>query len=146
MHRLIRARRATKNLVFISHATVDTWIAQHIAADIEREGRRFGVTTFVDAKDISPGELINESLRRNLRECFKFVVLLSPASVTRPWVLLECGAADLGLDKEIVPILDKVKLGDVPQALTRYKAIDLNDLEKNLAKIVQPRQNGCRND
>lgn len=139
MPRSRRKGRAQKVLVFISHAAKDAWIARHIASDIEQAGKEQGVTTFLDEKDIKPGELINESIRKNLRECNKFVVLLSSCSVTRPWVLLECGAADLGLGKEVLPILDKIEPKDIPGDLARYKAIDLNELEKHLAHIVNPR-------
>jgi len=127
--------RNAKN-VFISHSTRDTWIARHIAADIERKGRRFGVTTFLDAKDIGPGELINESLRQSLRACAKFVVVLSSESIQREWVLIEIGAA-WGLRKPIVVILDKVVASKIPKAIASHRAIDLNDLENHLARITK---------
>jgi hypothetical protein len=121
--------------VFISHATKDTWIARHIASDIEKTGKRKRVTTFLDARDIRAGEVFNDSIRRNLQECSKFLVLLSSASVTRPWVIFESGAADL-LGKAIIPILDKLEPSEIPGPLARYQAVDLNDLEKHLAHIA----------
>ena len=122
--------------VFISHSTSDTWIARHIAADIKRKGRRFGLTTFLDAKDIGPGELIDERIRESLRGCSKFVVLLSSKSIRREWVLIEIGAA-WGLRKPIVAILDKVSPKEIPKVIASYRAIDLNDLDKHLASIAK---------
>jgi hypothetical protein len=131
-----KAKLCKGKYVFISHSTKDTWIAEHIAADIKRKGRESGVGTFIDSKDIGPAELIDESIRRNLRECSKFIVLLSSASVNREWVLIETGAA-WGLRKPIVALLDKIAPSQIPKAIAPRKAIDLNDLEKNLAYITR---------
>ena len=131
-----RKKRAARNLVFISHATKDTWIARHIASDVEKIGKRKRVATYLDAKDIRAGEVFTESIRRNLQECSKFVVLLSSASVARPWVIFESGAA-VQLRKKIIPILDKLDPSEIPGPLAGYQAVDLNDLEKHLAHIVE---------
>ena len=133
-----RKKRAARNGVFISHATQDTWIARHIASDVEKIGnrKRKRVATYLDAKDIRAGEVFTESIRRNIEECSKFLVLLSSASVARPWVIFESGAA-VQLRKTIIPILDKLEPSEIPSPLARYQAVDLNDLEKHLAQIVE---------
>jgi hypothetical protein len=62
------------------------------------------------------------------------LVLLSRASVDRPWVLVEIGAA-LAFEKLIVPITDKLSPSEMPAPIREYKAIDLNDFGKYLAQL-----------
>ncbi len=62
------------------------------------------------------------------------VVLMTPASVTRPWVLLEVGAA---WEKElrIVPVLLHVDVDLIPVMIRSKKAINLNDFDDYLAEL-----------
>jgi hypothetical protein len=62
---------------------------------------------FLDEKDIEAGQSIPESIRTSIRRCNEFVILLSPYSKDRPWVLIEIGAA-WGLQKPIIAVIDKV--------------------------------------
>ena len=64
----------------------------------------------------------------------ELVVLFSEYSKDRPWVLVEVGIA-LGLEKPIVAIMDKVSPKDLPQIITPYKAIDLNDFDQYLGQV-----------
>lgn len=59
---------------------------------------------------------------------------MSPYSVDRPWVFIEIGAA-WGLDKKVVPIIDKITPDQMPDLLEHHKAIDLNDLSAYLAEL-----------
>ena len=112
------------------------WIAKHIAADIEKKLAFQEVTTFLDSKDIKSGDSINESVFRNLEKCTHFVVLLSTSSLKSQWVLMEIGAA-LGLKKKVCPVRDKVEPSDLPKVISSLKAVDLNDLENELAAIAK---------
>lgn len=123
-------------LIFISHSTKDSWIAKQIAKSIEEKCGRYGVKTFLDEKDIEGGESITQSLKRNIRECQEFVVLISRYSINRPWVLIEIGAAWV-LEKRITAIIDKVSPEEMPDVITPYKAIDLNDFEKYLEQLTK---------
>jgi hypothetical protein len=57
-----------------------------MAAIIERKAKRYGVRTFLDEVDLEGGDRIPEA-------CQEFVILLSPHSITRQWVLVELGGA-----------------------------------------------------
>ncbi len=122
-------------LVFISHSEKDRWIAKQIATLIEEKGREHGVQTFLDEKDIAGGESIPESIRRNIQECREFLVLLSRYSIDRPWVLIEIGAAWV-LGKRIIAITDKVTPDEMPDIITPYKAIDLNNFDEYLEQFI----------
>lgn len=75
--------------VFVSHATADKWLARALCERIESTGAR----TFRDDRDIDGGDDIPEAIRREIKQSKEIVVLLTPESVTRQWVVLEVGAA-----------------------------------------------------
>jgi hypothetical protein len=111
--------------VFLSHAHKDRWIAKQCARLIEEAGRPH-VKVFFDEKDIEGGQSIPDSVRTGIEKCDEFVVLLSRDSKDRPWVLIEMGAA-WGLRRPIIAIIDKIGPKEMPDILSPYKAIDLND-------------------
>ncbi|HEX6114515.1 MAG TPA: toll/interleukin-1 receptor domain-containing protein [Geminicoccaceae bacterium] len=129
-------RHGAAHLVFISHSTKDRWIARQMASIIESRGRRYGIGTFLDERDIEGGDSIPETILAKLRDCQEFVILLSPQSVTRQWVLVELGAA-LGLQKHIVPIIHNVAPTDIPDIIRLTKAHELNDFEHYLDELVR---------
>lgn len=107
-----------------------------MAALIAAKGRVYGVKTFLDEKDIEGGESIPASIRRNVQQCNEFIVLLSRNSIDRPWVLIEVGAAWV-LEKRIVAITDKVTPEEMPDIITPYKAIDLNNFDEYLEQLLK---------
>lgn len=130
-----------KYLVFISHSNKDRWIAGQIAKIIEEKGQEYGLRVFLDEKDIESGDSIPESIRKNIQACDEFIVLLSRYSVDRPWVLIEIGAAWV-LGKRIIAIIDKVTPEEMPDAITPYKAIDLNNFDEYLKEILKRAKGG----
>ena len=75
--------------VFVSHATADKWLAKLICKQVEATG----ATSFRDDRDIQGGDDIPEEIRRQIKQSREMIVLLTPASVGRQWVILEVGAA-----------------------------------------------------
>lgn len=122
-------------LVFISHSTKDRWIARQMVAIIERRAKRYGVRTFLDERDIEGGDSIPETILAQLRACQEFVILLSPESIARQWVLIELGAA-LGLRKQVVPIMYNVAPVDIPDIIRLTKAYELNDLDDYVGELI----------
>lgn len=106
---------------------------------IEEKGRKYGVTTFLDEKDIRGGDPIREEIRKNLQECSEFLVPLSRYSIESGWVLAEIGGAWV-LGKRIVAITDKLTPEEMPDVMTPYKAIDLNQFEKYLEELIERAQ------
>jgi hypothetical protein len=126
----------TTHLVFISHSTKDRWIARQMATIIETRGRRYGVATFLDERDIEGGDSIPETILTKLRNCQEFVILLSPQSIARQWVLGRARGR-LGLQKHIVPIVHGVAPTDIPDIIRLTKAHELNDFEHYLDELVR---------
>jgi hypothetical protein len=85
-------RSAVLDRVFLSHSHKDRWIARQCARLIEEAAKPY-VEVFFDEKDIEGGQSIPDSVRTGIEGCDEFVVLLSPYSKDRPWVLTEVGAA-----------------------------------------------------
>jgi len=126
-----KASNARKYQVFISHATADKWLAKILCEKIES----IGAKTFRDDRDIKGGDIISDEIFAEIKRSKEFVVLLTPTSVTRPWVLLEVGAACLCRWLRIVPIIYHVGLDPIPAIIQAKKAIQLNDLDTYLEEL-----------
>jgi hypothetical protein len=108
---LARARRP-RYQVFVSHATSDKWLARMLCEKIEA----IGAKTFRDDRDIDGGDDIPDAVRTAIEKSDEMVVLLTPVSVSRPWVLLEAGAAwQQGL--RIVAVLQHIQIEPIPGML-----------------------------
>ncbi len=116
--------------VFISHSSKDKWAARRISQDIES----LGGVTFLDEKDIRTGESLDSSIKAHLTDSEHFLILLSPASVTSEWVLIELGGA-MALGKHIIPILLYVGVNEVPKAINLKLARDINDIDNYYSEL-----------
>jgi hypothetical protein len=115
----------------VSHATPDKWVARMICEKIDAIA---GATTFRDDRDIEGGDDIPESLREQIQLSAELVVLITPVSVGRPWVMLEIGAAwELG--KWIVPVCYHVDADKIPAILSKRKAYPLNEFDRYLEEL-----------
>jgi hypothetical protein len=71
--------------VFISHSSLDTWVARQIATQV----RALGAEAFLDEADVSSGDDFLERILNAEAECSELLVLLTPWGMSRPWVLFE---------------------------------------------------------
>lgn len=117
--------------VFISHSSSDKWAARKVSEDLER----LGVETFLDEKDLRTGESIDTSIGAHLMDSDHFLILLSPASVSSHWVLVELGGA-IALKKHLVPVLLYLGANDIPAPIQRFLARDINDLQKYYEELT----------
>jgi TIR domain len=123
-------------LIFISHSSKDRWIARQMAAIIERNAKRYGVRTFLDEVDLEGGDRIPETIRANLHACEEFVILLSPHSITRQWVLVELGGA-WTLDKRVMAITYNVAVEKIPDIIEHDKSYELNDFDRYVSELIR---------
>jgi hypothetical protein len=118
--------------VFLSHATADKWLARTLCEMIEKAG----ATTFRDDRDIAGGDDIPDKIWDAIADSNEMVVLLTPLSVTRPWVLMEIGAAALRRSEmRIIALRQHVDLDPIPEMLKRKKSLDLNDFDRYLEEL-----------
>lgn len=68
----------------------------------------------------------------------ELVVLLTPDSVDRPWVLLEVGAAwGRRRDYRIVPVLCHVTVDAIPDIIEGKKAFHINEFDQYLKELAR---------
>jgi hypothetical protein len=110
--------------VFVSHATSDKYLATVLCEKFES----VGALTFRDDRDIDGGDKIPSAIRAAIKSSNELVVLLTPDSVNRQWVLLEIGAAwGWREDYRITAILCHVSVDPIPDMIKENKAISIND-------------------
>lgn len=101
-----------------------------------QEAGKGRIKAFLDEKDIEGGQSIPESIRTSIEQCDEFVVILSEYSKERPWVLIEMGAA-WGLRKTIIAIIDKIDLKQMPDIISSYKSVDLNEFDGYISHLLR---------
>jgi len=102
--------------VFISYAAGDTGIADELRSDLERNGLR----CFMAEKDIHVATEWQDSIRKALMGSKRILVLVTPRSINRPWVLMETGAA-WALGKPLIPALSHVAPSELLDPIRRYQ-------------------------
>jgi TIR domain len=128
----VRRAKTSRYQVFVSHATQDKWLAIVLCEKIDE----IGLTTFRDDRDIASGDDIPDRIRDAIEASDEMIVLLTPASVTRPWVLLEVGAAWFR-GMRITAIRQHVDIEPIPDMLKSKKVIDLNEFPQYLGELKQ---------
>lgn len=89
---------------------------------------------------IRPAENWKESVLGELRNAKVLLVLLSPASATRPWVSFEIGAA-LALNKCVYPLrYASLCDHDLPSTISHLQSLDLRnaDVVNTLIRLIHP--------
>ena len=118
--------------VFVSHATADKWLAKTLCEKLEAAG----ATTFRDDRDIAGGDSIPAEIGRQIVRSKELVVLLTPDSINRQWVLLEIGAVLVpSLHIRVVPVRCHVTVDNIPEMVKERKSISLNDFDDYLNEL-----------
>lgn len=117
--------------VFISHASQDKWVALKICQSLESHG----ITYFRDDRDIKGGEVIPDEIVKAITRCSEVIVLLTPQSLNRTWVLLEVGMA-IGRSKRVVPVAYHVGFDLIPEMIQSVRGYELNDADRCVREIA----------
>jgi TIR domain len=81
------------------------------------------VRTSFDEFDLEGGDRVLDQIQRQLEACEEFLVLLTPLSIARQWILVELGAA-WGLRKRLGAITDKLADDELPDIIRQTKAYE----------------------
>jgi hypothetical protein len=119
-------------VVFISHSSHDSWVAEQIGKGIEA----VGATKRLDKHFLKGGDDVRETILKEIRESTEVIVLLSPESQQSHWVSYEIGAAH-SRGKRVTPILHNLRAEDMGPLLQGFKAIYLNDFDDFLIELKQ---------
>jgi hypothetical protein len=125
-----------RHLVFISHSSVDSWVAAQIAGHVQQ----CGAATFLDEAQIELGADFEADILANLERANELLVLLTPWGLSRPYVWAELGAA-WGRRIPIIGLLHGIELSDlqarpeIPIFLKKRDMISLNRIDTYLDQL-----------
>ena len=126
----------SKYQVFISHSSLDVWVAQQIAKNINQAG----ASTFLDHADIDHGDNFEERILNAADTADELVVLLTPWSKIRPYIWLEIGLF-WGNRRRIVAILygltsESLSASDeIPALLKKIDLVDINNIDSYFQQL-----------
>lgn len=103
--------------VFISYASQDAALATELRDDLQRHGLK----CFMAEKDIAVASEWQETIRDALRGSKRVLILLTPRSLNRPWVLMETGAA-WAIGIPLIPALVQVSPSELIDPIRRHQA------------------------
>lgn len=118
--------------LFISYATGDSAFADELRIDLQQGGLK----CFMAEKDIQVAKEWQDSIRDALRGSKQILVLLTPRSINRPWVLMETGAA-WALGKSLIPALVQVPASELIDPIRRHQARVIETTAQRKALVTE---------
>jgi hypothetical protein len=128
--RIRMKNQSNKPQIFISHSSLDTWVAKQIGIHIEKCGGDY----FLDEANIEHGDDFENVIRAAANESKELVVLLTPWATERPYIWLEMGIF-WGNEKRIVGILHGLTVDSISQdpripiLLKKTDFVNLNEID-----------------
>lgn len=140
----------TEKRVFISYAHADAEFVRRLRAELESRG----VDVWVDEKEVLVGDSITQKIEQGLATSDFFCLVLSPTSVTRPWVQREYRSAlsiqlsqqDGGIrilpikttDVSLPPLLKDIRFADFSKGFMAglYELCSAIGLPRDMAPFV----------
>lgn len=121
--------------VFLSHSSKDKDLVISVALDLNERG----ITTWLDAFDILPGESIISKINQGLENCEFILLFLSKNSIKSSWVMKEWETLlwdEINSNKiRIIPI--KLEDCEIPKILQTKKYIDFSiDYNNGITQLV----------
>lgn len=130
--------------MFLSHDHQDDELARVVARVISRITLMQLEVWFSSDESavggIRPGRLWIEEIRSQLKQSKAIIILITPMSVNRPWILFEGGFGAAIPDCDVIPLCVGMSTNDVPFPLAMYQCYQLADYEslKNfISKLLQ---------
>jgi hypothetical protein len=119
--------------VFLSYAEGDSHLADRVRISLEAKG----LQCFMAKKSINVAKVWEEEIRTALTSARFVLLLITPRSKRRPWILLEAGAAWV-LNKEIIPLLILVPADKVWDPIRKFQArtVETEEQCENLAAEI----------
>lgn len=121
--------------VFLSYAWDDRELAQKIAQGLIAQG----IDTWWAEWEIKSGDSIRTRIDNGLSDCSHFVVLLTPRSITRPWVNAEIDAGFMRKINEksrFIPLRHALNSDSLPPLLSGILSPEVNADATDLQQLV----------
>jgi len=125
----------TSPRVFLSWGSPDEALATRLAEALQSKG----IETWFSEWEICPGDSFRQRIDAGLGNATHFLVLLTPDSISRPWVNMEI---DAGLIQKIedgrkfIPLRAGVEPNALPPLLRTLHAPALEDFDRDVRQIV----------
>ena len=113
------------NRIFLSHAVADTAIAEYLETTIRQNIRNVYVFRTTRTGQIPTGTVWFSTILKELKSANKYVVLLTPWSMSRPWVCFESGAAWMTGKKLVAVVAGGMSKRDVVEPLKYLQLLSL---------------------
>jgi hypothetical protein len=114
----------------LSHSSQDTYIARHVRDRI----KKMNVEVWLDAVDLTGGEVVGTVVLEEIRRSDELLVLVSAASMKSHWVIAEIGIA-MGTNKYITPMLVSLEPSDLPSPIRDRNPRTLDELNVYLEEL-----------
>lgn len=128
----------SRYLVFITHGSTDSWVAEQIAQKV----RDCGADAFLDLEKIGVGDDFEEQIVSNLNNASELLALLTPWSIKSLYVWTEIGASWARRIPLVIVLhgigIEKIQSDPkIPVYIKRHNLIDINRLDKYLEQLKQ---------
>lgn len=127
--------------VYLAHASEDKAIVRPIAEYLMANG----VEVWFDEWDIQPGDSLRQEMEKGLGWMTHFAVILTPVSLTKPWVAREIDAGIVSLvggKSRMVPLRVGTTVGELPIFLQTLLCEALDPSNENELKALVGRFHG----
>jgi hypothetical protein len=120
---------------FLSYGWEDRELAKGIAEALQANG----IETWWAEWEIRPGDSLRQKIDEGLRSCTVFLALLTPKSVTKPWVNQEM---DAGLVRKIeeqarfIPVRKNLPLSALPPLIRGMLSPELQEFDKDIQQLI----------
>jgi hypothetical protein len=121
--------------VFLSYGFEDRTVAEMIAKALQKQG----IDTWWAEWEMQAGDSLRQKIDDGLANCTHFVVLLTPTSLTKPWVNLEIDAGLVGKIQQrcrFIPLRYGLKPDALPPLLSGMVSPEVDAIASNLRQLV----------
>lgn len=121
--------------VFLSYASEDRELAGQIAQALLSQG----VDTWWDTWEIRAGDSLRRKIDAGLADCTHFLVLLTPVSLTKPWVNQEMDAGLVRMLNErivFLPVRAGLPAKALPPLLRGLHSPEIRDLAADVQQLI----------
>lgn len=121
--------------VFLSYASEDKALAGQIAHALHANG----IDTWWDKWCMHAGDSLRQKIDEGLGDCTHFVVLLTPISLTKPWVNQEIDAAlmrKIRSQVTLIPLRHNLEAEQLPPLLSGMLSPAIDNPETDIAQLI----------
>lgn len=120
---------------FLSYAFEDRALAKRIAEALQANG----IETWWAEWEIRAGDSLRQKIDSGLAECTHFLVLLTPASVGKPWVNQEMDAGlvrKLNAQTQFIALRHELAAGALPPLLSGMLSPEIENFDSDVGQLI----------